>query len=107
MLGQPQIEVDFGFAGGTSARMAFACGQKRPRLSAGKALGQTLRRFLATDASQKSLPGLGPGKSPGRYAEVAVIRVAIPLFAIVGMHTGKICEIPMETTGTPTVQLAG
>jgi len=86
VLDQPQIEVDFGFAGGTSARMAFACGQMRPRLSAGKALGQTLRRFLAADASQKSLPGLGLGKSPGRYAEVAVMRVAIPLFAIVGMH---------------------
>ena len=53
MLGQPQIEVDFGFAGGTSARMAFACGQMRPRLSAGKA--------LAADVG--ALPGRGRLKS--------------------------------------------
>jgi hypothetical protein len=30
--------MDFGFAVGTNARMELPCGQKRPRLSAGKAL---------------------------------------------------------------------
>ena len=65
--------------------MALACGQKRPRLSAGKA--------LAADVG--ALPGGGRLKSRcpvwelekgGGLAEVAVMRVDIPLFAIVGMH---------------------
>jgi hypothetical protein len=53
VLGQPQIEVDSGFAGGTSAKMALACGQKRSRFSAGKALA----------AGDEALPGGGRLKS--------------------------------------------
>ena len=86
--------------------MALACGQERPRLSAGKALATDVGCFPAADASQKSLPGLGPGKSRG-YAEVAVIRVVIPFLRSLACTTGEICEILAETTGTPTVQLAG
>jgi len=86
--------------------MALACGQERPRLSAGKALATDVGCFPAADASQKSLPGLGPGKSRG-YAEVAVIRVVIPFLRSLACTTGEICEILAETTGTADCPASG
>ena len=40
--------------------------QKRPHLSPGRALSTTSRRFLATDASQKSLAGWDLKKAGAR-----------------------------------------
>jgi len=58
--------MDSGLAVGTSARMALACGQKRPHLLQAELCRQTSKRFLAADASQKSLAGWDLQKAGAR-----------------------------------------
>jgi len=58
--------MDSGFAVGTSARMALACGQKRSHLLQAELCRQTAKRFLAADASQKSLAGWDLEKAGAR-----------------------------------------
>jgi len=58
--------MDSGLAVGSSARMALACGQKRPHLLQAELYRQTSKRFLAADASQKSLAGWDLEKAGAR-----------------------------------------
>src|SRR5205814_5803880 len=60
---------------------------------------QKSRRFLAADASQKSLPGLGPRKSRGLRGSCNY-KSRHPVFAIVGMHDWRNWRDPVKTTGT-------
>src|SRR6266496_816033 len=64
--------------------MALACGQKRPRLSAGKALATDVEALPGGGRLSKVAARFGTLEKPGGVAEV-VIRVPIPLFAIVDM----------------------
>jgi len=51
--------MDSRFAAGTSARMALACGQKRPRLSAGKALAADIEALPGSRRLSKVAAGFG------------------------------------------------
>jgi len=65
--------------------MALACGQKRPRLSAGKALVTDVEALPGGGRLSKVAARFGTWKKPGLRGSCSY-KSRHPVFAIIGMH---------------------